>query len=284
MFVMSPPTDPPTDIAALFGLERKALLELLAHVEEAEWHKPSPCPEWTVLGLCTHLLGGDFALLSRHRDQFHGTPSPAGLTESQFVAWLDELQAHWVQAAKRLSPRLVVDLLRWTGPELLDVFRRQDPRERTARVSWAGPDLVPLWLDQLRELSEYWIHRQQLLEALGRGSELEATVVGAILDGLRWAYPFRLAAVSAEPGDTISIEISGPVTATWLLVAGDTGWAFTSGPGPRSVARLSVTTEQAWRLLSNNLRVDEQEHLDVTGRDEIVDALRRTRAVIGTPK
>ena len=284
MFVMSPPTDPPTDIAALFGLERKALLELLAHVEEPDWHRPSPCPEWTVLGLCTHLVAGDFALLSRHRDRFHGTPSPAGLTESQFVAWLDDLQAHWVQAAMRLSPRLVVDLLRWTGPQLLDVFRRQDPRERTARVSWAGPDLVPLWLDQLRELSEYWIHRQQLLEALGRGSELEATVVGAILDGLRWAYPFRLAAVSAEPGDTISIEISGPVTATWLLVAGDTGWAFTPGPGPRSVARLSVTTEQAWRLLSNNLRVDEQAHLDVTGRDEIVDALRQTRAVIGTPK
>jgi hypothetical protein len=36
----------------------------------------------------------------------------------------------------------------------------------TVSVSWAGPDPVPAWLDQARELSEYWIHRQQILQAL----------------------------------------------------------------------------------------------------------------------
>jgi hypothetical protein len=42
---------------------------------------------------------------------------------------------------------------------------------RTAQVSWAGTSPVPVWLDQARELSERWIHRQQLLQALGRPSE-----------------------------------------------------------------------------------------------------------------
>ena len=67
------------------------------------------------------------------------------------MAWLDEMQAEWVGAARRLS------------------------------------------LDQARELSEYWIHRQQLLQGLGRPSDLRADLAGPVLDGLRWAYPYRLA-------------------------------------------------------------------------------------------
>src|ERR1700738_385130 len=105
------PDEPPGDIAPLFAVERARLLELLRAMGDTDWHKPSPCPGWTVLGLCCHLLGDDFALLSRHRDHHHGTPSPEGLAEAEFIVWLDDLQAEWVRAARRLSPRLVVDLL-----------------------------------------------------------------------------------------------------------------------------------------------------------------------------
>ena len=69
-------------------------------------------------GTCGHLLGDDFGLLARHRDGHYGTPPPAGATESEFVAWLDEMQAEWVGASRRLSPRLITDLLRWTGPAI----------------------------------------------------------------------------------------------------------------------------------------------------------------------
>jgi hypothetical protein len=40
------------------------------------------------------------------------------------------------------------------------MFAREDAGALSAHVSWAGPDPLPAWLDQLRELSEYWIHRQ----------------------------------------------------------------------------------------------------------------------------
>src|SRR5690606_15528672 len=98
----------------------------------------------------------------------------------------------------------------------------QDPTARTAHVSWAGPDPVPVWLDQVRELSEYWIHRQQILEALGRPPDLRADVLAPVLDGLRWAYPYRLEAAdlpSVTPGDTVTIAVTGPVAVTWHLVA-----------------------------------------------------------------
>jgi hypothetical protein len=197
---------------------------------------------------------------------------------------LDELQLEWVRAARRLSPRLVVDLLAWSGPQLVELQASQDPRRRTATVTWAGPDPVPVWLDQVRELSEYWIHRQQLLQALGRPSDLRPETVRVLLDGLCWAYPYRLATVPAEDGDTVSIEVTGPVTATWLLVSDGTGWDFRPEPGPQLVARLAVTTEQAWRLLTNNLPAADQHQLEVSGRPEITAVLRSTRAVLGTPR
>jgi uncharacterized protein (TIGR03083 family) len=198
-----PQAGSPGKIASLFPVERARLTDLLRSLERADWDRPSPCPGWTVLGLCCHLVGDDLSVLSRHRDGHRGTPGPpddAG--EAEFAAWLDDLQAEWVLAARRLSPRVVIDLLEWAGPQVADTVRRQDPRARTGDVSWAG-GLVPAWLDQARELSEYWIHRQQLLQALGRPSDLRADLAAPVLDGLRWAYPFRLAQARAKPGDTL---------------------------------------------------------------------------------
>ena len=280
----APPAEPPHDYAALFGVERDRLNDLLASLHQADWQRPSPCPGWSILGLCAHLLGDDFGLLARHRDGHYGTPPPAGATESGFVAWLDEMQAEWVGASRRLSPRLITDLLRWTGPQIADTFRREDPRARTASVSWAGPGPVPAWLDQARELSEYWIHRQQLCQGLGRPSDLRADLAGPVLDGLRWAYPYRLAQAPSQPGDTVTLAVTGPVTETWHLVAAGTGWHFDDQPGTRTVASLAMSTEDAWRLLTNNLPAGRRSDLAASGDGAITGILFRTRAIIGEPK
>ncbi len=49
-----------------------------------------------------------------------------------------------------------------------------------------------------------------MLQALGRPSDLRPDLAGPVLDGLRWAYPYRLEQCSAGPGDTVTIAISGP--------------------------------------------------------------------------
>ena len=279
-----PPADPPGDIAGLFGVERARLSELLDDLEPAGWQRPSPCPGWTVLGLCCHLLGVDFSLLAWGRDGYLGTPAPEGASEAEFIAWLDDMQAEWVRAARRLSPRLVTELLGWTGPRVTEVLRLQDPCARTASVSWASAGPVLVWLDQARELSERWIHRQQLLQALGRPSDLRADLAGPVLDGLRWAYPYRLGQHPAEPGDTVTIVISGPVPRTWQLVATAAGWEYRDEPGARVVASLGLTTEQAWRLLTNNLPAAEQTHLTTSGDAAIITVLLGTRAIVGAPR
>jgi hypothetical protein len=105
-----------------------------------------------------------------------------------------------------------------------------------------------------------------------------------VLDGLRWAYPHCLEQCSAGRGDTVTIAISGPVTRTWHLVATAAGWEYRDEPGAREVARLSLTTEQAWRLLTNNLPGAERSRLTTAGDNAITGVLLSTRAIIGSPK
>ncbi len=278
------PTEPEHDYAALFTVERDRLGKLLAGLSAEDWQRPSPCPGWSVLGLCCHLLGDDFGTLARHRDGHYGTPSPEGAAEGEFIAWLDDMQAEWVRASRRLSPRLVTELQRWTAPQGADTFRREDPQARIASVSWASPGPVPAWLDQARELSEYWIHRQQLLQGLGRPSDLRADVAGPVLDGLRWAYPYRLAQAQARPGDSVTITVTGPLTRGWHLVATGAGWQFDDEPGARIAATLTLSTDQAWRLLTNNLPADSRSALVASGDAAITDILLHTRTIVGAPK
>lgn len=279
---VSPPDEPPFDVAPLFLTERARLGELLAGLAPGDWRRPSPCPGWTVLGLCAHLAGDDLSFLARHRDAHFGTPGPDDATD--FIAWLDDMQDEWVRAARRLSPRIVADLLAWSGPQVAAVLRAEDARARTASVSWAGTGPVPVWLDQARELSEYWIHRQQLLTAVGRPGDLRADLAGPVLDGLRWAYPFRLGQLPSRPGDTVTIAISGPVERTWVLVASPAGWEFRDAPGPCVIASLGLTTGQAWRLLTSNLPAADRSRIAAAGDAAALDVLFATRAIIGAPK
>jgi hypothetical protein len=85
-------------------------------------------------------------------------------------------------------------------------------------------------------------------------------------------------------GGPLTGTISGPVTRTWQLVATAAGWEYHDEPGARVVARLSLTTEQAWRLLTNNLPAAAQSRLTASGDQAITGILLRTRAIIGAPK
>jgi hypothetical protein len=230
------------------------------------------------------LLGDDLSVLAGHRDHHRGTPAPEGLDEEGFIRWLDELQIEWVRAMRRLSPRLVVDLLEWAGPQIVSTVNAQDPSEVSALVSWASTTPVPVWLDLARELSERWIHRQQILQSLDHPSDLRSDLAEPVMEGLRWAYPFRLDSHRRGPGATVDITISGEVDLRWIIVSDGESWAFDQAPGDFREAELRLTSEQTWRLLTNNFERAVHGEIDASGDPGIIEALLGTRAIIGMPK
>ncbi len=277
------PTDPPCDFAQLVRLERARLLDMLRPLEVEDWRRATPCPGWDVLGLVNHLVGGDLSVIARQRDHHHGTPAPDGIDEATFIDWLDNLQLEWVRAARRISPRLAVELIDWLGDQVADTFAADDPRSCTARVSWASDSPVPVWLDQARELTERWVHRQQLREAVGRPTDLDEDLAGPVLDALRWAYPYRLAAAVVSDG-CVAIEIAEPFHRTWRLARRDDGWVFVEEADAPFTAVLSMTAEQAWRLLTNNYDPRAHGPIRTSGDPALIEILLRTRAIIGAPR
>jgi uncharacterized protein (TIGR03083 family) len=283
--VVEIPLQPPTDFPGLIDRERAVLLDLLAQLEPDAWTRPSPCPGWSVLDVAVHVLGDDIGVLARDRDGYFGTVPLGELdSEEDQVAFVDDLNNLWVQAGRRLSPQLVIELLRWAGGELVEIYRRQDPSAVTASVSWASDQPVPKWLDQARELTERWVHHQQIRIGIGRSTWLDPEMTGAVLDTFRWAYPYRLSRISRPPGTAVEVEVTGVVERRWRWIATAGGWSPAdpdSGGSP--VARLSLDADAAWRLLTNGIPARLQPK-PVTNRDpELSRVLLRTRAIIGLP-
>ena len=95
-----------------------------------------------------------------------GMPAePAGWEE--LVASLDRLNQTWVAATRLISPRLLCELLTFTGEATWRYLAGRDPFAAETPVSWAGPDPAPNWLDVAREYSERWTHQQQIRDAVG---------------------------------------------------------------------------------------------------------------------
>lgn len=283
---MVTPTAPAVDFADLIQRERKELLDLLASLEAEDWFIPSTCPGWSVLDLAVHLLGVDLGVLARDRDHYNGTAVPEEVdSEAGFVAFIDELNELWVDAGRRLSPRLTTDLLKWTGSQLFDLYRHQDSGALTASVSWVSDRPVPKWLDQGRELTERWVHHQQIRHGLGLASWLDPEMTGAVLDVFSWAYPFRLSRVSRPAGTSVIVRVTGAVSRFWRFTSDGDRWVRAEGPdGSEPTVEFRVDADVAWRLLTNGLSAAQ---LPTPEKDEDSDLSRvllRTRAIIGLPE
>src|SRR5690348_10687115 len=109
----------PIFVRDLFPQERQRLLELLSGLSEQEWDAPTVCPGWSVKDIALHLLGDDIGYLSAHRDHF----SNPFFQQKDMHAWaslvknLNEANELWIQAAARISPQLLCELLALTGKQ-----------------------------------------------------------------------------------------------------------------------------------------------------------------------
>jgi uncharacterized protein (TIGR03083 family) len=126
-----------------FGPLLTQLLELLADLSDEDWRRPTGAPAWSVKDLAAHLLGGDVSILSGWRDGSRS--SPPIQSNADLITLVDRLNAEWVQAARRISPRLLCELLAFTGPQVEKCFAAVDPMAIGGAVSWAGPEPAPRW-------------------------------------------------------------------------------------------------------------------------------------------
>jgi uncharacterized protein (TIGR03083 family) len=248
--------------------DRAALLGLLRDLAPADWLRPTAAAPWLVRDVVAHVLGDDLSRLARGRD---GHRSDGPRPGEPLARFLDRFNAQWVDAAQRISPPVLVDLLAAVSPQVLAFWWAQDLDGPGEVVSWAGPDPAPARLDYAREMTEYWIHQQQVREAVGRPVDTDPGTVRAVLDTFLHAVPLTL---RDEPGTALRIETE---VGAWAWERGDAGWVRAASTSGGAVLRTDSAT--LWRLCVRMVEPDEARTRSVVD-GSAADAVLRIVSII----
>lgn len=244
----------PIDTTGLFLPLHAELIALLERLGPADWARPTVAAGWSVRDMAAHLLDTDIRRLSMLRDRLAPIPPPAPITSyRELVGFLDALNAEWVAATRRISPRVLTDLLRVTGPQLAELFAGIDPHAPALGVAWAGEQQSPAWFDIAREYTEKWMHQQQIRDAVGAPGLTSRKWLYPVLDTFIRGLPHTFRAVDAPESTTVAIEISGPAGGSWALVRESEKWPLYIGSPKSASARVELGQDAAWRLFTKGL-------------------------------
>lgn len=248
---------PPIDVLPLFAREEQALLDVLTGLDASQWAAPTVCTGWTVHDLAAHILGGKLGRLSRDRDDYRTTAPRDG---EQFAKFLDRINDEWVVACRRLSPEVLFAMLVDSTSQLAEMWGRADLDALGEPVSWAGDEPAPVWLDVAREYTEFWVHQQQIREAVGAHEPLGARPLdepefrGPVVDTFMRALPHTLRDVETRTVRQLTYTVTGPGGGKWTAQRTADGWAIDRvAPTSRSpLASVTTDADTFWRLCTRN--------------------------------
>lgn len=255
----------------LFAPLNAELIALLRSLSDEEWSAPTVAGAWTVKDVAAHLLDTALRRLSMHRDG-HLPPIDA----SDLSALVRNLNAEGVAYARRLSPRVLTDLLDRAGDEQAALFTSLDPFAPAKwGVSWAGEEQSANWMDVARELTERWHHQQQIRDAVGCPPLYDTYLAPVIATFVR-ALPYGLRDVDAPAGTAVVFR----ATETWSVVREDR-WTLYDGEAPNAATTITMPADVAWRLFTKGVTPEAaRAHAQIEGDTRFADAILGTIAII----
>jgi uncharacterized protein (TIGR03083 family) len=258
-------------VADRFPALRARLLELLAGLSAEEWTRPTTSGTWRVKDIASHLLGGDLGNLSRKRDGYASSIQSID-DYRQLVQFVNGLNHDWVRASQRLSPRILCDLLAFTGPQIEAYFASLDPKAIGGPVSWAGSDPAPVWFDVAREFTERWHHQQQIRDATGRPPLYEPYFLQPVLDTFVRALPYTFHETAASEGTILKVEISGEAGGCWFLRRSRDAWDLFIQIDAQPSAEVTIPQDAAWRLFTRGIGNENARRLSTVRGDAALAA------------
>lgn len=261
----------------------ESLIEVLRALAPEDWDRPAG-RTWTVRDAAAHLLDTSLRRLSLDRDH---QPPPTGehsvTSFSELVDFLDDLNATWIAAAKRLSPATIVDLLGHVQPQVTAYFETLDPDAAAPfPVSWAGEDADKAWLDVAREYTEKWHHQQQIRDAVGAPGIDTPRLLAPLLGTFARALPRAYEETAAPPGTTVLVAAPDVDGCAWLLERAGGRWRLRAPDAAApAAATVSVPAATARGVFTASIaHAAARKSATVIGPDALTDPFFRTIAVM----
>ncbi|WP_342085997.1 maleylpyruvate isomerase N-terminal domain-containing protein [Dyadobacter sp. OTU695] len=259
----------------LFAELDEYLITLLRSLSPEDWEKPTVARRWKVRDVAAHLLDGNIRVISMYRDGHFTAPEQEINGYEDLVAYLNQLNADWVKACKRMSPALLTEFLERTGKQYTTIMQQQDMEsDAVFPVSWAGEGVSRNWFHIAREYTEKWHHQQQIRDATGRPDlqsgimtpRLFRPLIETFLRGLPHTYRHTHAA----EGTTVRIRIALSETFEWFLIKKENGWIIDETSENSPEASVTLDADTAWKLFTKAIKPNEaltKAHL--TGNKEL---------------
>jgi uncharacterized protein (TIGR03083 family) len=244
----------PIVVTHLFAPLEDKLITLLKSLSPAEWQAPTVCRLWTVKDIAAHLLDTNLRRISMLRDQYFGENAGAINSYEDLVQFLNQLNADWVKAARRLSPALIIDLMQLSSPEVCKLNAQLDPfAPALFPVSWAGQEQSIMWFDLAREYTERWHHQQQIRHAVGKPGIMGREFYYPVLDTFMRALPYTFRTVNAAEGATLRFQVTGEAGGSWFLHRSEGAWKLSKEPNGPLTAEVVIDEQIAWRLFTKGI-------------------------------
>lgn len=249
------------------------LTSLLRSLTPEQWSLPTSSAEWRVRDVVAHLLDSDVRRLSFQRDGLPAEGAPLD-TPADLLTYLNQLNALWIRATRRLSPRVLLELVDHFGGQAARFLAALPPHEPAFwPVAWAGEDRSENWMDVGRQYTESWHHQQQIRDAVGAPQLNDPRWLAPVLAlGVRALSP-ALTAIARPEGSAISLIVTGAVQAQWSLIRAGQAWELVEDEVvPDATAVLRLDAEVAARLWFAGRRPQPVEQLVAANGDRALCA------------
>jgi uncharacterized protein (TIGR03083 family) len=258
------------------------LIDLLSVLTPSEWELQTVAPQWKVRDVAAHLLDTALRKLSVVRDSCQ-VEAVEIRSPQDIIALVNRLNREGVTVYRRLSPQILIDLLRLATRQSAAFHESLDPfATATFNVSWAGEEISLNWFDTARELTERWHHQQQIRLATDRPGIMTHDLYHPVLDCFLRGLPHAFLRVKASPGTVLLVEISGECGGQWFLERGTETWNLVARSGSDCKARVTVPQELAWRLFTKGINHSSaRAQLEIDGDRDLGEKILDLTAIVG---
>lgn len=257
----------------LFPVLDELLINLLKSLTEEEWHTQTVCKKWLVKDIASHLLDGNLRGLSISRDHYFGE-KPENINSYQdLVNFLNQLNMTWTNAAKRLSPNVIINLLEITGKEYYAHLQTLHPNENAIfSVAWAGEETSLNSFHIAREYTEKFLHQQQIRDAVGKQALLTRELFHPFIHTFLQALPYTYQNTEAPIVSIFTLIIKTEIGGEWHIIKEKENWKFIDIPDTESDAVLQIEPYDAWLLFSKGMTPEEaRQKVEITGNATLAE-------------
>ena len=256
----------------LFPKLDQKLITLLQSLSAEDWQRQTISPLWKVHDVALHLLAGNIRALSMLRDGSSGV-KPGNIGSYQdLVGYLNQLNADWIVAMRRVSPNVLIDLLETTGRQYIAFLETLDPFGTASfSVAWAGEDKSANWFHIAREYTEKWHHQQQIRLAVGQAEALYTKeYYFPYLDTSMRALPHHYRAIKGKKDDTLKFTVMGEGGGDWYLQSDGHRWSLKAAPEHEPICAVRIADTLAWRIFTKGIaKTEAEKQVVITGRADL---------------